>query len=67
MDGSVLVKTLSDDADDDVRNRLKDGHSRYYQETASMLTPLLWACELITASAMWDCRWCWRPRCRRMS
>ena len=34
MDGSLLVKTLSGDADDDVRNRLKDGHSRYYQEGA---------------------------------
>ena len=47
MDGSALVKTLSDDADDDVRNRLKDGHSRYYQETASMLTPLPGARELL--------------------
>jgi phosphoglycolate phosphatase-like HAD superfamily hydrolase len=45
-DGSVLVKTLSDDADD-VRNRLKDGHSRYYQETASMLTLLPCARELL--------------------
>jgi phosphoglycolate phosphatase-like HAD superfamily hydrolase len=47
MDGSALVKTLSDDADDDVRNRLKDKHSRYYQETASMLTPLPGARELL--------------------
>jgi HAD superfamily hydrolase (TIGR01509 family) len=47
MDGSALVKTLSDDADDDVRNRLKDAHSRYYQDTASMLTPLPGARELL--------------------
>ncbi|MFZ0831680.1 MAG: HAD family hydrolase [Mycobacterium sp.] len=37
MDGSTLVKTLSGDADDDVKNQLKDLHSRYYKE----LTPLL--------------------------
>jgi HAD superfamily hydrolase (TIGR01509 family) len=47
MDGAALVKTLSDDADDDVRDRLKDGHSRYYQQTASMLTPLPGARELL--------------------
>ncbi len=52
MDGTalvktLLVKTLSDDADDDVRNRLTDAHSRYYQETASMLTPLPGARELL--------------------
>lgn len=37
MDGSTLVKTLSCDADDDTKERLKDLHSRYYKE----LTPLL--------------------------
>lgn len=37
MDGSTLVKTLSGDADDDTKERLKDLHSRYYKE----LTPLL--------------------------
>lgn len=37
MDGSTLVKTLSGDADDDTKERLKDLHSRYYNE----LTPLL--------------------------
>ena len=37
MDGSTLVKTLSGDADDDVKKQLKDLHSRYYKE----LTPLL--------------------------
>jgi len=37
MDGSTLVDTLSGDADDAVRQRLKDLHSRYYKE----LTPLL--------------------------
>ena len=35
MNGSVLVKTVSDHADDDVRNRLKDGHSRYYEESSN--------------------------------
>jgi HAD superfamily hydrolase (TIGR01509 family) len=47
MDGSMLVKALSDDADDDLRNRLKDGHARYYRETASMLAPLPGARELL--------------------
>ncbi|MGE5697447.1 MAG: HAD family hydrolase [Candidatus Sericytochromatia bacterium] len=37
LDGSTLVKTLSGDADDDTKERLKDLHSRYYNE----LTPLL--------------------------
>jgi HAD superfamily hydrolase (TIGR01509 family) len=47
MDGAALMKTLSGDADDDVRNRLTEAHSRYYQETASMLTPLPGARELL--------------------
>jgi HAD superfamily hydrolase (TIGR01509 family) len=47
MDGAALVKTLADDTDDDVRNRLTDRHSRYYQETASMLRPLPGARELL--------------------
>ena len=47
MDGAALAKTLSGDADEDVRNRLKDRHSRYYQETTSMLTVLPGARELL--------------------
>jgi HAD superfamily hydrolase (TIGR01509 family) len=47
MDGAALVNTLSDGADDDVRDRLTDGHSRYYQEMASMLRPLPGARELL--------------------
>lgn len=40
MDGSNLVRTLSDDAPGDVQERLRDAHSRYYRETASLLAPL---------------------------
>lgn len=40
MDGSTLVKTLSDDAPEDQQKRLKDLHSRYYREVASLLQPL---------------------------
>ena len=47
MDGSTLVKSLSEDADDDTRDRSKDLHSRYYKETTSLLRPLPGARELI--------------------
>jgi HAD superfamily hydrolase (TIGR01509 family) len=40
MDGSTLVDTLSGGADEDVQHRLKDLHSRYYQETAPLLKQL---------------------------
>ncbi len=40
MDGSTLVRTLSDDAPDEVQERLSDGHSRYYRETTPLLAPL---------------------------
>lgn len=40
MDGSTLVAALAKDADDDTRQRVKDLHSRYYKETASLLRPL---------------------------
>lgn len=40
MDGSALVKTLSGDADDEVKEQLKDLHSRYYKELAPMLKVL---------------------------
>ena len=47
MDGSTLVATLADRADDDARSRAKDLHSRYYKETASPLRPLPGARELL--------------------
>ncbi|WP_085266768.1 HAD family hydrolase [Mycolicibacter longobardus] len=40
MDGSELVRLLSDDAPEDIRQRLKDLHSRYYQQSAALLSPL---------------------------
>ncbi len=40
MDGSRLVRTLSNDAPSDVQDRLSDGHSRYYRETVPLLAPL---------------------------
>lgn len=40
MDGSTLVKSLSDDAPEDAQQQLKDLHSRYYREVASLLRPL---------------------------
>jgi HAD superfamily hydrolase (TIGR01509 family) len=47
MDGSTLVATLADRADDEARSRAKDLHSRYYKETASLLRPLPGARELL--------------------
>ena len=49
MDGSTLVASLAEGADDDTRSRLKDLHSRYYQETVSLLRPLPGARELLNA------------------
>lgn len=40
MDGARLVRTLSHDAPDDVRERLSDAHSRYYREAIGLLAPL---------------------------
>jgi HAD superfamily hydrolase (TIGR01509 family) len=40
MDGSTLVETLSNDADDAVQQQLKDLHSQYYKELAPMLRVL---------------------------
>ncbi|CAM2991503.1 HAD family hydrolase [Mycobacterium intermedium] len=40
MDGSRLVKSLSGNASEDQRKRLKDLHSRYYKEAAPLLRPL---------------------------
>ena len=47
MDGSTLVKTLSDDAPDDKQSRLKELHDRYYQQTATLLRPVPGARELL--------------------
>ncbi len=47
MDGSKLVRTLSDDAPDDVQDRLSDGHSRYYRDVLPLLAPLPGARELL--------------------
>jgi HAD superfamily hydrolase (TIGR01509 family) len=47
MDGSTLVRTLSDDAPDDVQDRLSDAHSRYYRDTAPLLAPLPGAQDLL--------------------
>ncbi|BBX63876.1 haloacid dehalogenase [Mycobacterium saskatchewanense] len=47
MDGSQLVRTLTDDAPDDVRERLSDAHSRVYKELIPLLTPLPGARELV--------------------
>ena len=49
MDGSTLVSSLAEGADDGTRSRLKDLHSRYYQETVSLLRPLPGARELLNA------------------
>lgn len=47
MDGTTLVKSFSGDAADDVQSQLKDLHSRYYKESASLLQPLPGARELL--------------------
>ncbi len=40
MDGSTLVRTLSNEAPADVQDRLSDGHSRHYRDTTPLLSPL---------------------------
>lgn len=47
MDGARLVRALSGDAPDDVRERLSDGHSRYYRELIPLLVPLPGSRELL--------------------
>ena len=47
MDGTTLVRTLAEDAGQDVLDRLKDGHSRFYKESAALLTPLPGARDLL--------------------
>ena len=51
MDGSTLVRTLSDDAPDDVQDRLSEAHSRYYRDTAPLLAALPGARELLRCVA----------------
>lgn len=47
MDGSKLVRTLSDDAPAEVQERLSDAHSRFYREISPLLAPLPGARELL--------------------
>ncbi|BBY78398.1 haloacid dehalogenase [Mycolicibacterium parafortuitum] len=47
MDGSTLVRSLAEDAGEDVLDRLKDAHSRFYKETTSLLAPLPGARDLL--------------------
>lgn len=49
MDGSTLLSTLADGADDDAKERAKDLHSQYYKESASLLRPLPGARGLLEA------------------
>lgn len=51
MDGAELVRTLSGDADEDVRHRLQDLHSRYYLQSAELLAPLPGARALLESVA----------------
>ncbi|WP_197505212.1 MULTISPECIES: HAD family hydrolase [unclassified Mycobacterium] len=47
MDGSTLVRKLSDDAPADVQERLSDKHSEYYREITPLLQPLPGARDLL--------------------
>jgi HAD superfamily hydrolase (TIGR01509 family) len=47
MDGTTLVRTLAEDASQDVLDRLKDRHSEFYQETTALLEPLPGARDLL--------------------
>ena len=51
MDGTRLVRTLSGDAGQDVMERLKKGHSEFYEQSASMLATLPGARDLVRAVA----------------
>jgi HAD superfamily hydrolase (TIGR01509 family) len=51
MDGSKLVRSLSNDAPDDVQDRLSEAHSRYYRELSPLLAPLPGARDLLRAVA----------------
>lgn len=47
MDGDTLVRTLARGADEAVQHRLKDHHSQFYREMASLLTVLPGARDLL--------------------
>jgi HAD superfamily hydrolase (TIGR01509 family) len=49
MDGSTLLASLAEGADDDTRSRLKDLHSQYYREMAPQLRRLPGVRELLDA------------------
>ncbi|MBB2991659.1 HAD superfamily hydrolase (TIGR01509 family) [Mycolicibacterium iranicum] len=51
MDGSTLMQTFAGDAAEDVLDRLKDAHSRFYKETSGLLAPLPGARELLRGVA----------------
>ena len=51
MDGSTLVEELSNGADEDVRKQLKDAHTRHYEASAELLTPLPGARDLLARVA----------------
>ncbi|NVN53774.1 HAD family hydrolase [Mycolicibacterium hippocampi] len=51
MDGTRLVRTLSGDAGQDVMERLKKGHSEFYEQSASLLATLPGARDLVRAVA----------------
>lgn len=47
MDGKKLLETLASEADEETRDELKDLHTRFYQETTSLLSPLPGAREIL--------------------
>jgi HAD superfamily hydrolase (TIGR01509 family) len=51
MDGSALLDDLVPNLPDDVSDRLKDLHSRYYQESTGLLRPLSGALRLLDVVA----------------
>jgi HAD superfamily hydrolase (TIGR01509 family) len=51
MDGSALLDDLVPNLPDDVSDRLKDLHSRYYQESTGLLKPLSGALRLLDVVA----------------
>ncbi|OBJ67517.1 HAD family hydrolase [Mycobacterium sp. 1274756.6] len=51
MDGSTLVRSLSDDAPEQTQEKLKELHSRYYGDACDRLRPLPGAQRLLEAVA----------------
>ncbi|WP_125078005.1 HAD family hydrolase [Mycobacterium sp. P7213] len=54
MDGSALVRLLSDDAPENLRSRLKDLHSQFYLQSSALLSPLPGARKLLEHIAALD-------------